>query len=171
MLTLSTPKAVLLFIVLVGLSICGWTLFFPAPEKQIEKTLQKLAASISFKNEKPIDRLIAVNAVPSFFHTNAFVQILHGPYTTTLRGKAEIREAVPGLRNAKRSVQVQLAEPQIQLDGKNWATVLVTCTVYLEDDTTPQWQILKLRLEKTKRKWRIQQVESINPNNIIAPPI
>ena len=166
MLRLTTSKTILLFIVLVGLGIWGWTRFFPPPEKQIGQTLQKLAAAVSFKNEKPLDRLIAINAVPSFFHTNALVQILHGPYTTTLRGKTEIREAVAGLRNAKRSVQVQLADPQIQLDGKTRATVLVTCTVYLEDDPTPQRQVFKLRLEKTNRKWRIQQVESIHPNNI-----
>lgn len=166
MLTSTAPKAVLLSIVLVGLGIWGWTQFFPSPEKQIERTLQKLDDAVSFKNERPLDRLIAVNAVPSFFHTNALVQILHGPYTTTLRGKTEIREAVAGLRNAKRSIRVQLADPQIQLDGKTRATVLVTCTVYLEDDPMPQRQVFKLRLEKTNRKWRIQQVESIRPNNI-----
>ena len=166
MLRLTTPKAILLFIVLVGLGIWGWTRFFPPPEKQIGQTLQKLAAAVSFKNEKPLDRLIAINAVPSFFHTNALVQISHGSYTASLKGKTEIREAVAGLRNAKRSVQVQLADPQIQLDGKTRATVLVTSTVYLEDDTTSQQQILKFRLEKTNRKWRIQQVESIRPNNI-----
>ena len=166
MLTSTAPKAVLLSIVLVGLGIWGWTQFFPSPEKQIERTLQKLDDAVSFKNERPLDRLIAVNAVPSFFHTNALIQILHGPYTTTLRGKTEIREAVAGLRNTKRSIQVQLADPQIQLDSKTRATVLVTCTVYLEDDSMPQRQVFKLRLEKTNRKWRIQQVESIRPNNI-----
>lgn len=165
MLKLTTPKAILLFIVLVGLGIWGWTRFFPPAEKQIEQTLQKLAAAVSFKNEKLLDRLIAINAVPSFFHTNALVQISHGSYAASLKGKTEIREAVAGLRNAKRSVQVQLADPQIQLDGKTRATVLVTSTVHLEDDTTSQRQILKFRLEKTNRKWRIQQVESIRPNN------
>ncbi len=166
MLRLTTPKAVFLFIVLVGLSVWGWTRFFPPLEKQIEQTLQKLATAVSFENEKPLDRLIAVNAVPSFFHTNALVQILHGPYTTTLKGKSEIRESVAGLRNAKRSVQVQFTDPQIQLDGKTRATVLVDCAVQLEDDPMPHRQILKFRLEKTSRKWRIQQVESIRPNNI-----
>ena len=166
MLTSTAPKAVLLSIVLVGIGIWGWMQFFPSPEKQIERTLQKLGDTVSFKNEKPLDRLIAVNAVPSFFHTNALVQILHGPYTTTLRGKTEIREAVAGLRNAKRSIQVQLADSQIHIDGKTRATVLVTCNVYLEDDPTPQRQVFKLRIEKTNRKWRIQQVESIHPNNI-----
>ena len=166
MLRLTTPKAVLLFIVLVGLSIWGWTRFSPPPEKQIERTLQKLAAAASFKNEKPLDRLIAINAVPSFFHTNALVQIFHGSYTASLKGKTEIREAVAGLRNAKRSVEVQLTDPQIQLHGKTRATVLVTSTVHLDDDATSQRQILKFRLEKTSRKWQIQQIESIDPNNI-----
>ena len=67
MLRLTAPKSVLLFIVLVGLGIWGWTRFFPPPEKQIERTLQKLAADASFKNEKPLDHLITINAVPSFF--------------------------------------------------------------------------------------------------------
>ncbi len=166
MLRLTAPKAVLLFIVLVGLGIWGWTRFFPPPEKQIERTLQKLAAAASFKNEKPLDRLVAINAVPSFFHTNALVQISHDSYTASLKGKTEIREAVAGLRNAKRSVQVQLSDPQIQLDSKTRATVLVTSTVQLDDDATSQRQILKFRLEKTSRKWWIQQVESIASNDI-----
>lgn len=163
---LTAPKTILLFIVLVGLGVWGWTQFLPSPEQQIERTLQKLAAAASFKNEKPLDRLIAINAIPDFFHTNAFVPISHGSYTDSLKGKAEIRQAVAGLRNAKRSAQVQLADPQIQLDGKTRATVLVACAVQLEDDPTPQRQILKFRLEKTNRKWRIQQVESVRPNNI-----
>lgn len=163
---LTAPKTILLFIILVGLGVWGWTQFLPSPEKQIERTLHKLAAAASFKNEKPLDRLIAVRAVPSFFHTNALVQISHGSYTAALRGKTEIRQAVAGLRSAKRSAQVQLDDPQIQLDGKTRATALVACAVQLEDDPTPQRQILKFRLEKTNRKWRIQQVESIRPNNI-----
>ena len=166
MLTLTVPKAVLFSIVLVGLGIWGWTQFLPSPEKQIQRTLQKLAATASFKNEKPLDRLVAINALPSFFHTNALVQIIHGNYTASLKGKREIREAVARLRNAKRSVQVQLTNPQIRLDGKNRAIALVTCAVYLEDDPTPRAQILQIRLEKTSRKWRIQQVESIAPNDI-----
>lgn len=110
--------------------------------------------------------MIAVNTVPSFFHTDALVQILHGPYTATSKDKVEIRESVAGLRKAKRSVQVQFTDLQIQLDGKTRATALVACAVQLEDDLMPHRQILKLRLEKTSRKWRIQQVESITSNNI-----
>lgn len=166
MLTSTVHKSILLCIILVGLGIWGWTQFLPSSEKQIERTLQKLAAAVSFKNEKPLDRLIAINAVPNFFHTNAIVQIFHGPYITMLKGKVQIREAVAGLRNAKRSAQVEFTSLQIQLDGKIRATVLVACAVQLEDDAAPQRQILKFRLEKTNRKWRIQQVESIAPNNM-----
>lgn len=164
--TLTAPKAVLLFIVLVGLGILGWARFFPSPEKQIQQTLQKLAAAVSFKNEKPLDRLASIHAVPSFFQTNAIVQIVHGSYAATLKGRTEIRQAVAGLRNAKRSAKVQLADPQIQFHGKTHATVLVTSTVHLDDEAMPQSQILKFQLEKTGRKWRIQKVESIAPNNI-----
>ena len=166
MLKLTVPKAVLLFIVLVGLGVWGWTRFLPSPEKQIERTLQKLAAAVSFKNERPLDRMIAINAIPNFFHTNALVQISHGSYTASLKGKAEIRQAVAGLRNAKSFAQVQLTNSQIQLDGKTRAFVLVACAVQLEDDAAARRQILKFRLEKANRKWRIQQVESIRSNNI-----
>ncbi len=157
---MTATKAIIPALLLIGLGIWGWTRLFPSPEKQIEQTLKKLAAAASFDGKKPLARLAAINAIPTFFHTNALIQIIGSPYAATLQGKTQIREAAAGLQTVKHSLKVRLTDPQINLDDKNRATVLVTGTIYLENDPAPQLQIFKLQLEKTAGKWLIRQVET-----------
>ena len=105
-------------------------------------------------------------AVPTFFHTNAIVRLAGGRYGGSLNGKQEIREAVAGSRSVAQSIDIRLTDPQVGLRDPKTAKVLVTATVYVDGDPTPQLQILKMEFVKTGRKWLIKQINPIDLNDI-----
>lgn len=156
-------KPILTFAILAGVGFWIWTLAFPSAEKQIRSALDKLAKSASFTAaEKPLSRLAAINVIPTFFHTNAVLQIRNGGFNRNLTGKNEIREAAAGARTIAQSLNVQLTDPQIKLISPGEATVTVTATVYLDNETTPQLQILRLAMVRLDRKWLIKRLDPLD---------
>lgn len=172
-------KPILSISFLVGLVLWIATLVFPSPEKQIRIALNKLAETASFTAaEKPLARLAAINAIPTFFHTNAVLHISNGGFSRNLNGKNEIREAVAGARTIAQSLKVQLTDPQIELGNKpgnkpgnklknklervDEATVTVTATVYVDNDPNPQLQILRLTMVRSGRKWLIKRLDPLD---------
>ena len=156
-------KQVLFITLLAGLGYWGWQTVFPPPEKQIRSALQKLAETTSFTSaEKPLRRLGAINAIPTFFTTNAVVRVHGGGYSRSLEGKNEIREAAAGSRAGAQSLKVKFTDPNITVHNKNQAEVAVTATVYLDGDPNPQLQILKMTLQRSQRKWLIHRVDPVD---------
>ena len=158
----------LIVVVLITIGVFwGWSVLFPSPEKQIKAALTRLAQTASFgANEKSLTRLGAINAVPTFFHTNAVVRLAGGRYGGSLEGKQEIREAVAGSRAVAQSIDIQLTDPQVTLKDSEAATVLVTATVYVDGDPTPQLQILKMEMVRAGRKWVIKQINPIDLDDV-----
>jgi hypothetical protein len=163
---LNKPKALVIAILIAGIGYWSWGILFPSAEKQIKETLQRLAEVSSFgSNEKSLSRLGAINAVPRFFVTNAVVRIAGG-FSRSLDGREEIREAVAGSRAVAQSLKIALTDPQVTIVGPREAKVLVTATVYVDSEPTPQLQILELTMEREKRKWLIKRIDPINLNDI-----
>ncbi len=155
-------KPILLLAIVVGLGYGVWTFLFPSPEKQIRKSLTRLAETASFTaNEKPLTRLGSINALPTFFHTNAVVIIANENYSASLNGKAELREAAAGARVAAQSIRVLLTDPRITVEDSSHATAMVTATAYVDGDPNPQLQILKMGFERLDRKWLIRRVDPV----------
>ena len=63
-------------------------------------------------------------------------------------------------------MKINLTDPQVTLINTREATVLVTATVYVDNDPNPQLQILELTMEREKRKWLIKRIEPIDLNDI-----
>ena len=94
------------------------------------------------------------------------VRIAGGGYNRSLDGREEIREATAGSRAVAQSLKINLTDPQVTLINTREATVLVTATVYVDNDPNPQLQILELTMEREKRKWLIKRIEPIDLNDI-----
>ena len=164
---MSLAKPVTLLALIAGLGYWAWTVFFPSPEEQIKTALMELAQAASFpSNEKNLARLGAINKVPTFFHTNAVVRIANDRYSGSLRGKQEIRQAVAGSRTVASSLKIELTDPKVTLKSPSTATVLITATVYVDGDPTPQMQILRFEMIEGKRKWLVKEVNPIDLNDI-----
>lgn len=164
---MNQAKPLILLALVAGLAYWAWGVFFPAPEDQIRRALQELAETASFgPNEKSLARLGAITKVPTFFHTNAVVRISSSRYSGTLEGKQQIRQAVAGSRTVASSVRIELTDPKITLHSPSKATVLVTATVYIDGDPTPQMQILRLQMVEGKRKWLVRELNPIDLNDV-----
>lgn len=156
-------QQLLAIVIVAALGFWGYTIFFPSPEKVIKETLQRLADTASFTSqEKPLARLGAINAIPSFFQTNAVLRISNPRYGRSLEGRAAIREAVAGSRAAVQSLQITLTDPQITVTSSEMASLVVTATVFIDQDPNPSLQILKMKLQRQGRKWLITYVEPID---------
>lgn len=164
---MSKPKAIVIAILIAGLGYWSWGILFPSAEKQIKETLQRLAEVASFgSNEKSLSRLGAINAVPRFFITNAVVRISGGNFSRSLNGREEIREAVAGSRAVAQSLKIDLTDPQVTVVSPREAKVLITATVYVDNDPNPQLQILEMTMGREKRKWLIKRIDPIDLNDI-----
>ncbi len=164
---MNQAKPIILLALIAGLGYWAWGVFFPSPEDQIKHALQDLAQTASFRpNEKSLARLGAITKVPTFFHTNAVVRISSGRYSGSLEGKQQIREAVAGSRTVASSLRIELTDPKITLKGPSQATVLVTATVYIDGDPTPQMQILRLQMVEGKRKWLVKELNPIDLDDV-----
>ena len=153
-------------VLIAGIGYWSWGILFPSAEKQIKEALQRLADVASFStNEKSLSRLGAINAVPRFFTTNAVVRLAGGGYSRTLEGRAHIREATSGSRAVAQSLRIDLTDPQVTIVNPTRATVLITATVYVDNDPNPQLQILKLTMGREKRKWLINRIDPIDLND------
>ena len=158
------------FLLTVVIAATGWwayTILFPSPEKQIQETLQRLAAKASFSpDEKALARLGAMNAVPSFFHSNAVLRVSSQAYSGSLEGRAEIRDAIASSRAGARSLDIRLTDPQITLSSATEAELVVTATVILDAAPNPSLQILRMKMLRSGRRWLIHSVEPIQLNEL-----
>ena len=81
-------------------------------------------------------------------------------------GREEIREAMAGSRAVAQSLKIDLTDPQVTVVSPREAKVLITATVYLDNDPNPQLQILELTMGLEKRKWLIKRIDPIDLNDI-----
>jgi len=160
-------KIVLRLVLLAAAAaVCAWfwTLLFPSPEKMIRKQLALVAAEASFQTgENP---LITANRAENFasrFGTNVEININlpeHGQ--DGFVGRAEITQAVAGMRSSVSSLKVEFLDMNVTVDPeKQSATANLTVKAQSAYDKNFIVQEMKIFFQKIEGGWLITRVETI----------
>ncbi|HUZ08436.1 MAG TPA: hypothetical protein VMV89_13240 [Candidatus Paceibacterota bacterium] len=155
---------------MIALGLWLWTVFFPVPEKVIRHRLEKLAADASFTADQGnLSRLAGGENVAGYFSTNIEINInVPGQEQVTLAGRAEITQAVLGVRERLKSLSVKFPDINITLaPNKKSAVADVTLDAAVSDKSDAVVQELKISFQKIEGVWLIIRIETVR--TVAAP--
>jgi hypothetical protein len=154
----------LLLAAVAGLGFWLWTVFFPSPEKVVQKEIAGLAATATLKaGDSNLIRAAKAANLAGLFATNAQI-ILNVPDlpNRTLSGREEIREtALGGFANIT-TLNVRFLDVTVRI-GADKQTADVDCTgeVNAGDKRDFGVQELHFQLKKIDGNWLITLVETV----------
>jgi len=150
-------------IALAALGFWLWTVFFPSPEKIIQKRLAKLAREASFSpDESDLIKMADAQNLAAFFSSNAEVNItISGHGQQTINGRDEIRMAALASRQ-QTSLDVKFPDIIVTVaPDKTSATAEVTVDATVSGEHDAIVQELKIDFQKTDGHWLINKVQTV----------
>lgn len=154
----------LLVAVVVALGIWAWKVFFPGPEKAIQRNLTQFAEAISFSsNEGNLTRVADAQKAVSLCTTNIeiSVQVLGYP-PQSLAGSAELFQALMLARTRLASLQVSFLDLNISVaPTKDSAVVDLTARGRSAAERDMQVLELKVTMQKVGSQWLIRKIETV----------
>lgn len=141
-------------------AVLVWRFLFPAPEKVIQKKLEKLAQTVSENPQGNISRVANVNRIGSFFHPNVSINLDgFGREVSSVQGRGELEQMALGVRQNNFRVSVRFSTVHVIVGPeKTNATAIVGAEVKINDQAEPIVQDLRVSFEKMDRAWLIRGI-------------
>jgi hypothetical protein len=148
----------------VALCIWGLKVFFPGPEKAIQKNLTKFAEAVSFdSNEGNLMRVADSQTAVSLCTTNIEISLeLSGYPPQSLSGRAELSQGLMLARTRLASLQVTFLDINISVaPSKESAEVDLTARGRSAAERDNQVMELKFTMRRVGGKWLIRKIETV----------
>ena len=155
---------VALLAIVAALGYWLWTVFFPGPEKLIQRKVTSLATTVTFNAEdSALIRAAKAASVVDYFTTAAEISVeLSEMASHTLSGREEIREtALAGFTNV-RALNVQFLDVTVRMGAdRQIADVNCTAKVSAGDNKDYDLRELHFQFKKVDGNWLISRLETL----------
>jgi hypothetical protein len=158
------PISLLATLIVVGLGIVGWRVFFQSPERAIRSRLNHLAEEASFgQKESTLSKATGLFGLLDYFTTNVEVRVeARGYGAHTFNGRDELMEYVKWLRVHFSSAKLELVDIEITVNpDKKTAKANLTGKAQISGERDPWIQEMDVYLRKVDGKWLIEKVETV----------
>ncbi len=155
---------ILLLVIIGTLFAWLWTIFFPSPEKVIQRKISSLAANATLKfGDSNLTRVGKANALVSLFAPDAqIIIVVSGRNGHTISGRDEIREAALAGFTSQPTLNVEFLDVTVRL-GADKQTADVSCTAKVNAGDRKDYGVQEMRFQfkKVDGSWLIIRAETV----------
>jgi hypothetical protein len=151
-------------LVLAGLGIWGWTVFFPGPEQVIRKRLKDLARTASFTGkEGNFAKLASVQSLTSYCTPDVEITVdVPGHSRQTITGHGELLQVAGAARVYTGGFSVQFFDILVDVaPDKRSAVAELTARASVPREHDFYVQELKFTLKKMGGHWLVYRAETV----------
>jgi len=149
---------------LLALGFWAFRLFFPSDEKLIRKLLAAVAQTASLNpNDSALVKLAGANKLAGFFTADVIINLdVSGWRQRAIKGRDELVELAAAARANLQEATIQLHDIVVEVAAnRETATVQLTALTNINGSADPIFQLLRMRLKKIDRDWKISYVDSL----------
>ncbi len=157
-------KRLMLVAAIAVLGFVGWRLFGGSPEGAVRKQLNTVAETTSFNaGETPLARLANAQRLSTFCTLDVAITVdTPRGSQRTFSGRAEVLEAVAGVRSALNGLVVQFLDIEVVVaPDKLSAVANLTARARVPGERDDYIQELKFTMRKIDGDWLISKVETV----------
>ncbi|MEI8290901.1 MAG: hypothetical protein WCH99_15665 [Verrucomicrobiota bacterium] len=155
---------ILLLVIIGALFVWLWIVFFPSPEKVIQRKISSLAATATISaNVSNITRVGKANALVNLFAFDAQIIIaVSGQNGRTISGRDEIREAALAGFTSLPALNVEFLDVTVRL-GADKQTAELSCTAKVNAGDRKDYGVQEMRFQwkKVDGDWLIVRAETV----------